>query len=174
MLITPSNSTSMKSSLAKRQLEDTESIQQFEPVYKRLRTDKGDILLQKSEEQVQTNNLSYDVNPFQNVNKKRCKFELQHELIRGIIMPKSPLRSSNILRKKVSLRCKTSFPKSPLKHFVPDTIKPTSCMKCNNKFFICSFTLSEAEDLQECCRQTVRSYLLQRCIGLPRNTNYDN
>ena len=164
----------MKSSLAKRQLEDTETIQQFEPVYKRLRTDKGDILLQKSKEQVQTNIMSYDLNPFQNVNKKRSKFELQHELIRGIIMPKSPLRSSHILRKKVSLRCKASFPKSPLKLIVPDTMKPTSCMKCNNKFFICSFTLSEAEDLQECCRQTVRSYLLQRCIGLPRNTNYDN
>ena len=173
----------MKSSLAKRQLEETKTIQQFEPVYKRSRTDigdcdtiAGDIWLQKPKDQIQTNNKTYDVNPFQNVNQKRCKFELQHELIRGIIMPKpwTPIKSSKILRTKVSPRRKSSCPKSSLKHLVPETMKPTSCMKCNNKFFICSFTLSEAEDLQECCRQTVRSYLLQRCIGLPRNTNYDN
>ena len=120
----------MKSSLAKRQLEDTESIQQFEPVYKRSRTDKGDILLQKSDEQVQTNNTSYDVNPFQNMNKKKYNFELQHELIRGIIMPKSPLRSSNVLRKKLSLRCNfqtslTMLPPAP--HSLDSfTVKPLS------------------------------------------------
>ena len=111
----------MKSSIAKRQLEDTENIQQFEPVQKRSRTDKGEnntapgeFLLHRPMEQVNTN-MCYDVKTFRNLNQKRYKLEIQQKLIRGIIEPKtrpptSQLMSLNVSRKVDSPRGKQPIP----------------------------------------------------------------
>ena len=115
----------MKSLVAKRQLEDTENVQQFEPVFKRSRKDNvfhdtfpGELLIHKPNKLVKAQIIDYDVNPFRNLNQKSCKLELQQEFIRGIIIPKiwSPPRG------------KVLIPKSSFKHFVADMMKPTATM----------------------------------------------
>ena len=128
---------------------------------------------------------------------KRCKFNIQKELISEIIittntldiMIKKPLISQQESIENISCeyesmvinhssKPKDYISKSKVNEFTPKPKslcekkvmnKPTTCMKCKKKFFACSFNLSQGEDLQECYRQTVRSYLLERSLGLIRN-----
>ena len=76
---------------------------------------------------------------------KRCKFNIQKELISEIIITTNTL---DIMIKKPLISQQES-------------IENISCEY--------EFNLSQGEDLQECCRQTVRSYLLERSLGLIRN-----
>ena len=85
--------------------------------------------------------------------------------------PKLLPSSKNAERKHYS-KFNPLFPKPLKAQGVTTTMKPTTCVKCSSKFFECSFTLCEAEGLQDCCRQTIRSYLLQRRLGPARITNY--
>ena len=116
-------------------------------------------------------------------NIKRCKLENEQELIRKMrLLPKSwkvtPKDSmiklvlpKRIIMNKEDIIRESIVPKSQQKTLDTNQMKPTSCMKCGSKFFICSFTLSETKDLHECCLNTVRSYLLQRNLGFFRNTS---
>ena len=126
--------------------------------------------------------------------KKRCKFEFQHDIGETHSKIKNrKFQSQQVLNRNIIINCvvenavnrktgsieelsKKQFPKSIESTHIPkllfefrSTNKPTMCMKCNSKFYACSFTLLEEKDLQECCLQTLRSYLLQRRLCLVRN-----
>ena len=111
---------------------------------------------------------------------KNYKFHCQQFLIRNIMIN---CKDENIeIMQPVSIEklSKEQVPKIKEETHIPkllfefkSTNKPTICMICNSKFYACSFTLSEEKDLQDCCFQTLRSYLLQRRLCLVRNPFHD-
>ena len=90
---------------------------------------------------------------------------------------------SKVIKCTSKSRVKEYTSKSKVSKYTPEskslcenkvTNKPTTCTKCKKKFYACSFILAEGEDHQECCQQTVRTYLLERSLGLIRKPDcYD-
>ena len=124
-----------------------------------------------------------DQDTIEAIHPKSKKYKLDHQqgLIRKVIcLPKSWMSTpkNTIIKQEISqeltlrkedTKSKAIIQKPKLKAAEIGMMKPKSCMKCNNQFYTCSFTLSETKDLQECCLQTVRCYLLQRSLGFLRN-----
>lgn len=150
----------------KRQLED-QVVEVTQPKSKRFK-----IELQQED---------IEISPSQS---KICKLKLQQKLIRKIIaspeawatkIENTEVRHPLPVKKLLKIedhRIKEISPKTKMHSESRNLNKPTACMKCDSTFFACSFTLSESKDLQECCLQTIRGYLLQRRLCIVRNPCY--